>query len=108
MISYKKLVRDIDLDKKIYIAFSGGLDSSVLLHLFSDLKKKDSLNIEAIYVNHNLSKENYRKLGFFKSQTPMFFVTAGATLWTVSFFVCILQLFAQPRILFDSDQFKQS
>ena len=37
-----------------------------------------------------------------------FFVTAGATLWTVSFFVCILQLFAQPRILFDSDQFKQS
>ena len=58
MISYKKLVRDIDLDKKIYIAFSGGLDSSVLLHLFSDLKKKDSLNIEAIYVNHNLSKEN--------------------------------------------------
>ena len=58
MISYKKLVRDIDLDKKIYIAFSGGLDSTVLLHLFSDLKKKDSLNIEAIYVNHNLSKEN--------------------------------------------------
>ena len=58
MISYKKLVRDIDLDKKIYIAFSGGLDSTVLLHLFNDLKKKDFLNIEAIYVNHNLSKEN--------------------------------------------------
>jgi tRNA(Ile)-lysidine synthase TilS/MesJ len=34
MISYKKLVRDIDLDKKIYIAFSGGVDSSALLYLF--------------------------------------------------------------------------
>ena len=52
MISYKKLVRDIDLDKKIYIAFSGGLDSTVLLNLFNELKKKDSLHIEAIYVQY--------------------------------------------------------
>ena len=51
MISYKKLVRDINLDKKIYIAFSGGVDSTVLLHLFSDLKKKDSLNICLLYTS---------------------------------------------------------
>jgi tRNA(Ile)-lysidine synthase len=43
--------------EKIYIAFSGGLDSQVLLHVLSEQRKlKPNLNITAIHINHSISK----------------------------------------------------
>lgn len=42
---------------KILVAFSGGLDSHVLLHLFSKLSK-DDINLRAIYINHGLQAES--------------------------------------------------
>jgi tRNA(Ile)-lysidine synthase len=41
--------------KNIMLAYSGGLDSSVLLHLFSSVKKQLKLNLKAVHVNHQLS-----------------------------------------------------
>lgn len=41
----------LDESRKLYVAFSGGLDSTVLLHLARQL----SDDITAIHVNHNLS-----------------------------------------------------
>lgn len=42
---------------KYWIAFSGGMDSCVLLHLFFINKNNINQNIEAIYVNHGLQEE---------------------------------------------------
>ena len=43
-------------DKKIFIAYSGGLDSKVLLHALATLKKQNpELQISAIHINHGLS-----------------------------------------------------
>ena len=40
--------------KKYYIAFSGGLDSTVLLHAMHTIK----LPIHAVHVNHHLQQES--------------------------------------------------
>ena len=40
------------MDKTYWVAFSGGLDSTVLLHLFSDLRELHEIRFKAIYVNH--------------------------------------------------------
>ena len=42
------------LDRKYLLAYSGGLDSHVLLHLLA----KHSLNLQAIYVNHGVNPES--------------------------------------------------
>ena len=42
---------------KFWIAYSGGMDSSVLLHLFFLNKEKIEHAIEVIYVNHGLQEE---------------------------------------------------
>lgn len=42
---------------KIWIAFSGGMDSCILLHLFYSNKNKINQDIEVLYVNHGLQKE---------------------------------------------------
>ena len=39
---------------KFYIAFSGGLDSTVLLHSMQAAE----IDVHAVYVNHHLQKEN--------------------------------------------------
>lgn len=49
MLEYVKSL--LDTHQKIYVAYSGGLDSTVLLHLASQL----SNDLCAIHVNHNLS-----------------------------------------------------
>lgn len=42
--------------KKLLIAYSGGVDSSVLLHLLANINKNHhALNLSAIHINHNLS-----------------------------------------------------
>ncbi len=38
-----------------WIAYSGGLDSHVLLHMFAQLKKLLSLQVKAVHINHSLS-----------------------------------------------------
>ncbi len=50
------LEKHLNFDNKIYVAFSGGSDSSALLYLTSDLRDEYELNIEAIHINHNLSQ----------------------------------------------------
>ena len=55
MISFNDLTYHLDLDKKIYVGYSGGHDSTALLHL---LCSNDISNIEAIHINHNLSSNS--------------------------------------------------
>ena len=55
MISFNDLTYHLDLDKKIYVGYSGGPDSTALLHL---LCSNDISNIEAIHINHNLSRKS--------------------------------------------------
>lgn len=55
MISFDDLTYHLDLDKKIYVGYSGGPDSTALLHL---LHAFDVSNIEAIHINHNLSRNS--------------------------------------------------
>jgi tRNA(Ile)-lysidine synthase len=55
LISFNDLTYHLDLDKKIYVGYSGGPDSSALLHL---LHSNDISNIEAIHINHNLSSNS--------------------------------------------------
>ena len=51
----------------IYIGYSGGLDSSCLLHMIHSLKDKDS-QVIAIHVNHNLIQEASQWAEFCRSQ----------------------------------------
>jgi tRNA(Ile)-lysidine synthase len=41
--------------KTYWIAYSGGLDSHVLLHLFANLRSLLAINLRAIHINHSLS-----------------------------------------------------
>lgn len=51
-----KILSLLDGSKKIFIAYSGGLDSQVLLHLLVQLREvRPKLQLTAIHVNHNLS-----------------------------------------------------
>lgn len=43
------------INPKLVLAFSGGLDSCVLLHLLADCKKTLSFQLQAHHVNHGLS-----------------------------------------------------
>ena len=63
MLAHKLLTIDylqqsIDFKKKIYIAFSGGLDSSVLVNILGKNASKLNLNITVIHVNHNISSNS--------------------------------------------------
>ena len=42
----------------VYVAFSGGLDSHVLLHALSDLATDYPFLLEAIHVNHSLQQQS--------------------------------------------------
>jgi tRNA(Ile)-lysidine synthase len=43
--------------EKFWLAYSGGLDSSVLLHLFYLIKGNIKKDIEVLYINHGLQEE---------------------------------------------------
>ena len=63
MLAHKLLTIDylqqsIDFKKKIYIAFSGGIDSSVLVDILGKNAFKLKLNITVIHVNHNISSNS--------------------------------------------------
>jgi len=42
--------------RKLLVGFSGGLDSTVLLHQLSQLRFRQSLSLRAIYIHHGLSQ----------------------------------------------------
>ena len=54
----QNLLEIVDLNQKVFIGFSGGPDSSALLHLVSKVDSKFLDNIKAIHINHNLSKNS--------------------------------------------------
>ncbi len=63
MLAHKLLTLDylqqsVDFKKKIYIAFSGGIDSSVLVDILGKNASKLNLNITVIHVNHNISSNS--------------------------------------------------
>jgi tRNA(Ile)-lysidine synthase len=47
-------IRSHTFAKKLLISFSGGLDSTVLLHALADTNVQNTFNIRAIHINHGL------------------------------------------------------
>ena len=58
MLTNKLISKYIDLSKNILIAYSGGPDSTALLHLLSTVDLNEKAKIKAIHINHNLSKHS--------------------------------------------------
>ncbi len=59
-----KTLNDNDLlqeNDRVLVAFSGGPDSTALLHLLIKLKSKLKFDISAVHVNHNIRKEEALK-----------------------------------------------
>ena len=53
------LLDKLSTENRIFVAFSGGLDSTALLFLCNKaLKQKKISNLKAIHINHNLSKNS--------------------------------------------------
>tara|TARA_Y200000002_G_scaffold107203_1_gene87643 strand:- start:2477 stop:3433 length:957 start_codon:yes stop_codon:yes gene_type:complete len=53
----KSLIKKyLNLNSKIFVAYSGGPDSTALIHLLASINTKQALNIKAIHINHNLSE----------------------------------------------------
>ena len=58
MLTESLITEYTDLSKSIFIGYSGGPDSTALVHLLSTLNAKQELNLKAIHINHNLSKHS--------------------------------------------------
>tara|TARA_B100001094_G_C18180664_1_gene800719 strand:- start:1912 stop:2868 length:957 start_codon:yes stop_codon:yes gene_type:complete len=58
LLTKSLITKHLNLNKGIFIAYSGGPDSSALIHLLSSLNDDQELNIKAIHINHNLSKHS--------------------------------------------------
>jgi tRNA(Ile)-lysidine synthase len=43
-------------ERNYFIAYSGGLDSSVLLHLLNTLQKEHPIKLHAVHIHHGLNK----------------------------------------------------
>ena len=57
MSLYTNLLDALSPENKVFVAFSGGLDSTALLFLCNKaLEQKKIRNLKAIHINHNLSK----------------------------------------------------
>jgi tRNA(Ile)-lysidine synthase len=55
--SLLSLLNQFPSSSKFWIAYSGGMDSSVLLHLFHTNEIKINQEVEVLYVNHGLQQE---------------------------------------------------
>ena len=53
-----KLLDSFPDSRRILIAYSGGIDSSVLLHLLCSIRSKLKQALEVIYIDHGLQKES--------------------------------------------------
>ena len=59
MSLYTNLLDALSPENKVFVAFSGGLDSTALLFLCNKaLKQKKIRNLQAIHINHNLSENS--------------------------------------------------
>jgi len=58
LLTESLITEHTDLSKSIFIGYSGGPDSTALVHLLSILNAKQELNLKAIHINHNLSKHS--------------------------------------------------
>tara|TARA_B000000475_G_scaffold95848_2_gene77825 strand:+ start:161 stop:1117 length:957 start_codon:yes stop_codon:yes gene_type:complete len=52
------ITKNIDISKNIFIAYSGGSDSTALIHLLSSIKVDKNTKVKAIHINHNLSENS--------------------------------------------------
>lgn len=52
----KQYIDTLQQSSKVVIAYSGGVDSHVLLHVLSSLRKEFNLNLFAVHVHHGLLK----------------------------------------------------
>ncbi len=51
---------NLDHQSRFYVAFSGGVDSTVLLHLMSQLQEQYRFDLTALHVSHNLQCDSSR------------------------------------------------
>jgi len=58
LLNQELITKNVNLENKIYVAYSGGPDSTALLHLLAKMSIEDQLEVKAIHVNHNLSKKS--------------------------------------------------
>jgi tRNA(Ile)-lysidine synthase len=58
LLTNKLISKNIDLSKNMFIAYSGGPDSTALLHLLSTVDLNEKAKVQAIHINHNLSKHS--------------------------------------------------
>lgn len=56
----------LEKNDKILVAFSGGPDSVFLFHCLNIVREEYNLEIELVYVNHNLRKDVYEDIEFVK------------------------------------------
>ena len=60
--------KSLNIHNRVYIAYSGGMDSSILLYLFSITCKKLNIKLKALHVNHSYSNKAMNWLYFCKKQ----------------------------------------
>lgn len=53
-----KLTKSLKNVKKVLLGFSGGLDSTVLLHLLVKLRLKKKIEIRAVYIHHGINEKS--------------------------------------------------
>ncbi len=58
MLTIDLITKNVDLNKNIFVAYSGGPDSTAVIHLLSLIQADRDLNVKAIHVNHNLSENS--------------------------------------------------
>ena len=58
MLTLDLIKENLNLQNHLYVAYSGGPDSSVLLDLCVKLRDTSNINLSAIHINHNLSKKS--------------------------------------------------
>jgi tRNA(Ile)-lysidine synthase len=66
--SFDLILNKFPQAKKIWIACSGGMDSSVLLHLIFSNKEKIGQSLEVVYVDHGLQDESAEWGNFCRTQ----------------------------------------
>ena len=57
MLNLDLISNSLDFKQPVYVAYSGGPDSSALLNLCVKLKEKNFINLSAIHINHKLSEK---------------------------------------------------
>ena len=55
-----EFLKNLPASEKYWIAYSGGMDSSVLLHLFYSISDKLNKPVEVIYVDHGLNPKSQK------------------------------------------------